>query len=79
MVAPTPALFGEATRRPDARALGADAAPSAVPNDEMVEEFQVEESSRRHGLRRQAHILFRGFRISTGVVVHQRKANTTKV
>jgi hypothetical protein len=39
MVAPTPALFGEATRRPDARALGADAAPSAVPNHQMVKEF----------------------------------------
>jgi len=45
----------------------------------MVEEFQVEEASRRHDLRRQAHILFRGFRISTGMVVHQRKANATKV
>ncbi len=45
----------------------------------MVEEFKVEEASRRHDLPRQAHILFRGFQISTGVVVHQRKANATKV
>jgi hypothetical protein len=45
----------------------------------MVEEFQVKEASRRHDLRRQTHILFRGFRVSTGMVVHQRKANTAKV
>jgi hypothetical protein len=32
----------------------------------MVEEFKVEEASRRHDLRRQAHILFRGFRIPLG-------------
>ena len=45
----------------------------------MVEQFQIEEASRRHDLRRQTHILFRRFRIPTGMVVHQRKANAAKV
>ena len=45
----------------------------------MVEQFQVEEASRRRDLRRETHILFRRFGIPTRVVVHQRKANTTKI
>jgi hypothetical protein len=65
MVAPTLVLFGELRRPPHPRALGADAAPPAVPNDEMVKEFQVEEASRRRHLRRQTDILFRGFWVAT--------------
>jgi len=45
----------------------------------MIEQFQVEEASRRHDLRRQTHILFRGFRIPAGMVVYQRKSNATKI
>jgi hypothetical protein len=50
-----------------------------MPNHEMVEEFKVEEASRRHHLRRKTEILFGGFWVATRVVMHQRKANAPQL